>query len=222
MRGELLRALRRERGWTQEEAAYRARVSEKLFRKAEQGGRVDGRSLAALAAIFAENARRSLTSQDLMLGETGPLTSPGCESLAAGDAESRGGISAACVLLDRWLRAIWERSTLDAINRWASPAIVFHCEMGILRGCDPLRRRYERLLADLGAVDLTIDALVGTSESAACRWRMRAKVASTSELVVGGMTDIRLANGVIHEASEFLDSRYLFERLAEGMGASVT
>lgn len=216
MRGELLRALRRERGWTQEEAAHRARVSEKLLRKAEQGGRVDGRSLAALAAIFAENARRSFTSQDL-LGETGPSTSTKHESFAAVDAESRSGTSAACVLLDRWLRAIWERSTLDAINRWASPAIVFHCEMGILHGCDALRRRYERLLAELGAVDLMIDALVGTSETAACRWRMRTKVASTSELVIGGMTDIRSANGMIHEASEFLDSRQQLERLAESM-----
>ena len=212
VRGELLRSLRREQGWTQEEAAHRARVSEKLFRKAEQGGRIDGRSLAALAAIFPGDSRGSLRSQDLLLSQA-PTLMPG-KSLAATRGDSQAGR-----ILEEWLRAIWEQRSVESLDRWIAPAIVFHCELGILHGREAVQRRYAHWCAGVERPPLTIEALKQSGESAVCRWRAGnsaeegGEPATHQQASMGGATAIRLREGMVWEASEFLDSRHLYQQL---------
>lgn len=63
--GERIRALRKERGWTQLELAVRSGYSERVIRKAEACGTLSHGVLEVLAATFA-TAERHLAAQDLV------------------------------------------------------------------------------------------------------------------------------------------------------------
>jgi transcriptional regulator with XRE-family HTH domain len=52
VKGSLLRDLRISRGWTQQEAADRAGVSDRTIRNAEMGGPLELRTIALLAALY--------------------------------------------------------------------------------------------------------------------------------------------------------------------------
>jgi transcriptional regulator with XRE-family HTH domain len=205
VRGELLRRRRRAQGWTQEEAAYRAGVSDKLIRKAERGGPIDGRSVSALAALFSTN-EQPLASRELLAGET--------------DASAPAMPSTACQLLQSWLQEIWCGGSLEVVDRLGASEMLFHCELGPLRSRAEIRRRYWRLLQPLTGVELMIDALLGSQESAACRWRITATSVDAGNRSTGGRpcdaggsTEIRQSAGRICEVTEFLDPRTAFEGL---------
>jgi transcriptional regulator with XRE-family HTH domain len=206
VRGDLLRALRLARDWTQEEAAYRAGLSEKLVRKAESGGRIDATSLAALAALY-----------DLPSEGVGP------EDLLAERLDSRGMDFApmGASVLVAWMMGIWNRRSLDTIDRLAAVDLEYHCELGTLRNAAAVRMRIEGIWQCFNDFQLAIERTAVAGEKVVCRWRLA--MTHTGEwhgmeptgrrICVLGTTSARLEKDKIAECWEFWDPQAAYREL---------
>ena len=66
VRGDFLRSLRLRRGWSQQEAARRADLSERLIRKAERGEPLEAKSISQLAAAYG-SAEEPLSPESILI-----------------------------------------------------------------------------------------------------------------------------------------------------------
>jgi transcriptional regulator with XRE-family HTH domain len=197
--GELLRALRRQCGLTQEEAAHVARVSVRLISKAEAGGPIDAWSLRALADLLTR-PDRPVIPHDLAAAP---------DSLS--DAAEQPYL--AVVLLNEFLRGMWEGDWRQTLERLTDAQITFHCEQGTLVGRTSLAARVERLHQALGPARILVHEPSGAHAQAACRWRLTAAHhASTPDAptphaatVRHGMTSLIAKGSRVVQAWEFWD-----------------
>jgi transcriptional regulator with XRE-family HTH domain len=204
VRGDLLRSLRQARGWTQEEAAHRAGVSDKLIRKAEGGGRIDGRSLTTLAAAFT-TTERPITEQELLAAERRIIASP--------DAEGTDNHA----LVRTWFQEIWTRGRLELIDELASESIIFFCELGVLRTREELRQRIRVIRESFGDFNVTVDALAFQANSLSCRWSVDLANSGLHHRTTGsslfGTTSMWIESNKVREACEYLGPRPTFSEL---------
>lgn len=154
--GNTLRELRHARRWSQEEAACRSGLSDKLIRKAERSGLIDANSVAALATLYS-TAEASVRPADLIIAPSPDITSSGSDGSA---------------LLGRWLTEIWGERSLDAIDRIAAPELVFHCELGTLVSLAAVRQRMADLRRSFGGIRLSVERIAQTKLTVMCRWRL--------------------------------------------------
>jgi transcriptional regulator with XRE-family HTH domain len=145
-----LRRLRAAHGRSQEEAAERAGVTDRLIRKAEAGKPIEVRSIARIAAAFS-------TSEN---------------PIAPGDLLARYVNNTNCRHLKSWLDQIWNQRKLDAIDELADPEIEFHCEKGLLLGRDLLRQRLRDIQSLYDRFEAWIEQLDDQGDVVVCRWRM--------------------------------------------------
>src|SRR5262245_420036 len=123
VKAELLRACRLANGWTQEDAALKAGVSDRLIRKAESGGPLEIQSIASLAQLYS-TAERRLTPDDLL-----------AEPVAAGVAKSPSSTAShAETLVRRLFQELWNQRKFAAIDELLSPDCVLHAEGRDLHG----------------------------------------------------------------------------------------
>jgi predicted ester cyclase len=155
--GTLLHSLRIARGWTQEEAAAQADLSDRLIRKAEGGGPLQINSIARLAEIYS-TPQRQLTPADLLdedVSRSDPLPS------RPSDAAAR---------VRRFFAEVWGQSRIETIDELASPDCLLHAEGTIYRGRDALRQRALAVYAAFGRMEMNIQDLTVHGDVVICRW----------------------------------------------------
>jgi transcriptional regulator with XRE-family HTH domain len=160
--GNLLRACRVASGWTQEDAAAKAGVSDRLVRKAESGGPLEIQSIAILAQLYS-TTNRCLTPDDL-LAESVAAPSGNWASSPASRAEA---------LVRRFFDELWNQRRFEAIDELLSPDCVLHAEGRELRGRTATYRRAEELFAAFGEFAIDIQDLSSHDDLVVCRWRLR-------------------------------------------------
>lgn len=199
--GERLRALRQARRWSQRRAAERAGVSDRLIRRAENGGPLELKSLDLLAQLYS-SLEQPLTVDDLIAS---PLPPRGAE-VDAGHHEE---------LLRRWFNEVWNQGRLAAIGELAAPDCVLYAEGVTFRGPAEIRKRAERIRASFSNFRVEIDEIATHRDLVVGRWRMR--MTNTGEwmglpptrkrLVVHGSTWMRIHDGRVSERWDCWDMR---------------
>jgi transcriptional regulator with XRE-family HTH domain len=200
--GKLLRSCRVAKGWTQDDAAAKAGVSDRLIRKAESGGPLEIQSIAILAQLYS-TADRRLTPDDLLAEPLVPdiVTSP---SSSASRPEA---------LVRRFLDELWNQRRYDVIDELATPDCVLHAEGRDLHGRAAIHQRATEVHAALSDIDLRIQELTVVNDLVICRWRATFAVTGVwrgmpptgKRLIVRASTWIRVAAGWLVEGWDYWD-----------------
>lgn len=193
--GPLLRSLRLARGWTQQEAAARSGMTDRLIRKAEAGQPLQLNSLSLLAQLYG-TPLAPLTVEQLLAGPLGDLLND------APDGEA---------LVRRWFDEVWNQGRLETIDELTTPESVLRADCAVLRGPAEIRRRTESIRAAFSDFDLRLDHVAVQGEWVMSRWR--ATMAHTGDWMGGtptnqrlelyGSTWIRIENGLFMEAWDY-------------------
>lgn len=198
--GDRLRSLRVANGWTQEEAAKKAGVSDRSIRKAESGGPLEVRSLAILAELYS-SPERKLTPDDL-LAEALPGTPAPSPPEDPSHAES---------LVRRWFDELWNRRRLEVIEEMLSPDVVHHTDGRHIHGPDAIRRWAIEILEAFGEFELELTEITVLNDIVVCRWRASVRhtgtwegIAPTGEwLSISGSSWIRFEDGRFTEGWDY-------------------
>jgi transcriptional regulator with XRE-family HTH domain len=189
--------LRAARGWSQEEAADQAGVTDRLIRKAEAGKPIELRSIGLLAAAYSTPDHPILPA-DLLLGKS--------------DETIR-------TRLSLWLDKIWNQQQIDTINELTHPDIKFHCEKGLLQGSDQLRKRICDIQSRYHNFKMSIEQLDVQGDVVVCRWRMtiNPRPAKWKPILPPGesfpcLTSMRFVDGRIVEGWEFWSPRFALRK----------
>lgn len=156
--GPTLRSLRVARGWTQQEAAEKTGVSDRLIRKAETGGPLELKSIALLAQLYSKPDARVIPEQLL----AAPLDA-GLEPPQAARHEA---------LVRRWWEEVWNQGRLDAIARMIAPDCVLHAEGLELYGPGELRQWAEGIRAAFSDIHIDVDQVSVHGDWVISRWRV--------------------------------------------------
>lgn len=208
--GERLRVLRQARHWTQHKAAERAGVSDRLIRRAENGGPLEQNSLELLAQLYS-TPEQPLTADDLVVSPSRPRP----EESNGVDHEN---------LLRRWFDEVWNQGRLAAIDELAAPDCVFHIEGARLHGPAEIRKRAETIRAGFSNFQVEIDDIATHRDLVIGRWRMRmsntgewmGRPPTNKRLVVYGSTWMRILNHRISERWDCWDMHRITVALNNG------
>ena len=200
--GDLLRSLRVARGWTQEDAAAKAGVSDRLIRKSESGGALEIHSLAILASLYGTPDCR-LTPGDLLAE---PLTTQTRKSATGATHEAE-------ALVRRWFDELWNQGRLEVIDELAAPNCVLYAEGREHRGRAAVRQRAAAVHAAFSDIDVEIQELTVLNDIVICRWS--AAITHTGaflgippsgkRLVVRASTWIRFIDGLFTDGWDYWD-----------------
>jgi transcriptional regulator with XRE-family HTH domain len=201
--GALLRTFRIASGWTQEDAAAKARVSDRLVRKAESGGPLEIRSIAILARLYSSPER--LLAPDDLLAEA--ISSPSGESAFIP-------VSGAGALVRRFLDELWNQQRYEVIDELLPPDCVLHAEGRDLCGRAAIRQRAVEVHNAFSEVDLRVQELTMLSDIVICRWRAtfvvtgawRGMLPTGKRLMVRASTWIRIQDGWLAEGWDYWDA----------------
>lgn len=194
-----LKALRTARGWSQDEAAERAGLSDRSIRNAEAGEPLDLTTIALLAQLYS-TPDVPLSSHDLMAALA--------TARGATDAERHE------VLIHRWFDEVWQAGRPGAIEELVSRNCRWHTAAGVLRGPTRIRAHFDAIRAAWGDFDLRLQQVVVQGDWAAVRWRKtaarrrraRAAASALRQRAVHGSTWLRIADGRVAEAWEYWPS----------------
>lgn len=211
VRGEILRSLRMARGWTQEEAAHRGDVSDRVIRKAESGGPVEIKTITALARLY-RTSENLLKPEDLVVApdELRPKTAD-TEALAA--------------RVQRWFDGQWNKLDLSVFDELAIPDFAFHTEEGVVRGVEQFKRRALKLHESFSEIEMVAEEIVDFDGAFMVRWRVGVTHSGTwldlaptgKRVVVTGSSWVELVGDKFGEAWDFWDPGLLHLELAGPM-----
>jgi steroid delta-isomerase-like uncharacterized protein len=200
--GELLRACRISNGWTQDDAATKAGLSDRLIRKAESGGPLEIQSIAILAQLYT-TAERRLTPDDLL---TEPIASAKIKSAfsPASEAEAK---------VRRFLNELWNQRRFEVIDELCAPDCVLHAEGRDLHGRSAIHARATEVHAAFSDINLQIQEITTAGDIIISRWRATFTVTgpwrglppSGKRLLVRASTWIRIENGLLAEGWDYWD-----------------
>ena len=182
VRGNLLRQLRQQAQWTQEQAAARAKVSDKLIRKAEAGGPIQFSSVQILASIYSRPGHLVDPKELLLLNQ--PVD-----------------------LLRSLLRNLWTDNWRMTIDSKVAADVIVHCESGTLTGRNDFLDRYELLRQEVLDGQIEIEDGKSDQTRATCRWKQSPTQVRqpTQCLIRSGTMTIAVAQNMIHEIWDFWD-----------------
>ncbi|MGH7134671.1 MAG: ester cyclase [Pirellulales bacterium] len=200
--GERLRTLRQARHWSQRIAAERAGVSDRLIRRAENGGLLEQKSLELLAELYS-TPEQPLAADDLIASAPPPRGE-------AADARRHE------KLLRRWFDEVWNQGRLAAIDELAAPDCVLHAEGLTFRGPAQIRKRAEAIRTGFSNFHVEFDEIAAQRDLVIGRWRMRMTNTGVwmglpptkKRLVIHGSTWMRIHNGRISERWDCWDLSY--------------
>lgn len=203
--GTLLRSLRIARGWTQNDAAARAGISDRLLRKSESGGPIELQSITLLAELYSA-PDAPLTPKHLLAL---PLDAPSGTSDAA----------RLEAMVRRWYHELWNHGRLGIIEELAAPNGVLHAQGDELRGHAAIRQRLEAVRAAFSDFDFMIDQLAVQGDMAVVRWRVYlthrgswlGEPASGRRFVIHGSSWIRAEGNLIAEAWDYWDQQQVID-----------
>jgi steroid delta-isomerase-like uncharacterized protein len=198
--GQLLRACRIALGWTQDDSAAKAGVSDRLIRKAESGGPLEIQSIAILAQLYS-TAERRLTPDDL-------LAEPVARVIAKSSSSST---SQGEVMVRRWFQEMWNERKFETIDELLAPDCVLHAEGRELHGRAAMYRRAQEFFAAFDRFIVEINDLTVQGDLVICRWLVRMTQTGPwlglpptgKRLIVRGSTWIRVANGYLAEGWDY-------------------
>lgn len=196
MNGELLRFLRTSFGYTQEQVATLASVSDKLVRKAEAGGSLQPTSIRALADVY-QQPRDSLTKVAFAVP-------PNVKTKEEARAETTGD---AQLTLASLLRESWTTRKSANAARLLADEVICHHDRGVLVGRQPWCDRLATFHQEMEVSFLNILQIAGDYSSAASRWRLiYFRNQRTPQIAFReGSTMIRMQNQSIVQIVEHFD-----------------
>lgn len=201
--GQLLRACRIARGWTQDDAAAKAGVSDRLIRKAESGGALEIQSIAILAQLYSTPERR-LTPDDLLAKPIAPIPAKSTPVASPSQPE---------LMVRRWFQEMWNERRFETIDELLAPDCVLHAEGRDLHGRAAMVRRAEEFFAAFDRFLVEIYDLTVQGDLVICRWLVRMTQTGPwlglpptgKRLIVRGSTWIRVADGWLAEGWDYWD-----------------
>jgi steroid delta-isomerase-like uncharacterized protein len=207
--GERLRALRQARHWSQRRAAERAGVSDRLIRRAENGGPLEQKSLDLLAQLYSTR-EMPLTADDLV----GVRPWPRAEE-AAWNHET---------LLRRWFDEVWNQGRLAAIDELAAADCLLHADGIAFCGPAAIRKRAEAIRAGFNNFHVEIEQVTTQHDLVIARWRMSMTnrgvwmglPPTKKHFFVYGSTWMRIRNGQISERWDCWDMRQVTDAVRNG------
>jgi transcriptional regulator with XRE-family HTH domain len=202
VKGDLLRACRLAHGWTQDDAATKSGLSDRLIRKAESGGPLEIQSINILAQLYTTPERR-LTPDDLLVK---PITPPPLKSVSSSAARAE-------AMVRRLFQELWNERKFSVIDELISPDCVLHAEGRELHGRAAMYQRAKDFFAAFDRFVVEIYDLTVQGDLVICRWRVRLTqtgpwhgLAPTGKpLLVRGSTWIRVADGYLAEGWDYWD-----------------
>jgi transcriptional regulator with XRE-family HTH domain len=207
VRGDYLRSLRLARGWTQQEAAARTEVTDRLIRKAESGGPLQAKTISALAMLYCTPELRLEPEQLLMESEGTKQVVPAGSSLAE--------------RVQRWFDAQWVSLDLTVIVDLSVPNFVFHTEGGTIHGPAGMKARVLELRQSFSDIEMLAEEVLDMGEAVAVRWRATIThtgpwlgLAPTGRRVsVPGSSWVEMVGDKFGEAWDFWDPGVLYQQL---------
>ncbi len=201
--GEKLLSFRKARGWSQESAAHKAGVSDKVIRKAEAGGRIDASSLAALVKLY--------SSEEAAVGLADLMATP-----SPSDSEDED-----IALLVKWLDACWARRSPERVRILAAGEIRLHCEAGTLHGQSDILSRLERIWEAFSHFQCAIKQTSVSGVKTACIWQLSMEHTGAwhgieptgNRITILANTMARIHLGEIVECWEYWDPRAIYREL---------
>ena len=202
-----MRSLHISRGWTQQEAAERAGLSDRLIRKAEAGEPIELQSIALLAQLYS-TSQQPLTLIELLaesLDHSGPTAEP----------------AAIEALIRRWYDELWNKGRLEVIEELAAPDGVLHAQGDELRGHAAVRRRMEALRAAFSDFDFVVEQVAVQGNVASARWHVSVthtgswmgERPSGRRFVIQGSSWIRVEGGLLEEGWDYWDQQQVLDAL---------
>jgi steroid delta-isomerase-like uncharacterized protein len=212
--GERLRALRQARHWSQRRAAERAGVSDRLIRRAENGGPLEQKSLELLTQLYSTR-EMPLTADDLIASPPSP------RGEAADDWRHE-------QLLRRWFDEVWNQGRLAAIDELAAPDCLLHADGIAFCGPDAIRKRAEAIRAGFNNFHVEIEQIATQHDLVIARWRMSMTnrgvwmglPPTKRRFVVYGSTWMRIRNGQISERWDCWDMRQVADAVRNGQAVA--
>jgi transcriptional regulator with XRE-family HTH domain len=199
--GPLLRSLRVARGWSQQDAAERAGVSDRLIRKAEAGEPIELQSIALLSQLYSTPEAR-LTPRELLADA---LPGVGKTPEAAGHE----------ALVRRWFEEVWNQGRLEAIDELAWPDCVLHADGAVLHGTGEVRQRTEAIRAAFSDFEMQVEHIAVQGDMIISRWRVAMTHTgpwmetppTNKRIIVRGSTWMRVEGGLLREGWDFWEQQ---------------
>lgn len=193
--GPLLRSLRLARGWTQQDAADKAGMTDRFIRKAETGQPLELKSVSLLAQLYS-TPEAPLKLEQLLIEPLGDFLEDG-----------NGGEA----LVRRWFDEVWNQGRLETIEELTTPKSVLHADGAMLRGSAQIRRRTEAIRAAFSDFDLRMEHVTVHGDWVVARWHVAMTHTGdwmgnkpTGERVTAhGSTWIRVEDGAFVEGWDF-------------------
>jgi transcriptional regulator with XRE-family HTH domain len=205
VRGDFLRSLRLERGWSQKEAATAADLSEKTIRAAEKGDPLDQSTIDLLAKVYRV-----------------PGAAIQCNEIrSAADAES-GSLSGSAVNAKRYLEGVWNDGKLELIDELFLPEFHFHHESGAVHSREEMRERVLEWRRSFSDIHFAVEQVDDYGEFIACYWHVTAvhsgawlDLAPTGRRIeFHGSSWAQVVDGLFGDCWDFWDPALLYQQLS--------
>jgi transcriptional regulator with XRE-family HTH domain len=210
VRGELVRTLRLRRGWSQLEAAQRADLSDRIIRKAENGGPVSVSTITSLACLYDHPQERLSPEQLLMDPSAAFLEPPPVPNTEA--------------MLKRWFDGLWNHLDLSVIDELIVPEFAFHAETGVVRNRQEMRERVLKFRESFSDFDFVVEQTSDLVDAVVCRWRVAMThsgpwldlPATGRRVVVNGSSWVQLIGDKFGDAWDYWDPALVYAELTTG------
>jgi transcriptional regulator with XRE-family HTH domain len=207
-RGELLRSLRVRQGWTQQQAAESADVSDRLIRKAESGGPLDLATVEKLAKLYQTPVEA--------------ITSAPCPEDRAPPTEGSLATSPMTAKAKRFMEENWNDGRLDVIDELLHPEFKFHHESGTVHNRAEMRDRILKFRESFGVSNFVVEEATDHGDFVALRWRCLLThsgpwldlLPTHRRVVVHGSSWVQVVDGRFADAWDFWDPGLLYQQLA--------
>lgn len=207
VQGPLLRSLRIARGWTQQDAADRAGLSDRLVRKAEAGDAIELRSISLLAQLYS-TAQAPLTLNELL-------------AVPIGASNSTTNVVELEAMVRRWYGELWNKGQLRVIEEIAAQDCILHAQGDELHGHAAVHQRMEAIRAAFSDFDFVIEQLAVQGDIAIVRWHVHlthtgswmGETPSGRRFIIRGSSWIRAENGVLQEGWDYWDQQQIIDAL---------
>ena len=209
LRTKHLRNLRQKLAWTQEEAAQKAKISLRAYRKAEAGQAVNASTVAAIALGLTSSQQR-VTPDELLVD---PSEMRYTDRLAT-ELGRR---------VQAWFDAQWNKPNPDLLDSMATPDFVYHMEHGVIRGPQELKERNRLFRQSFGDINMYAEEIYDFGDALAVRWHCEMThigpwldvPATGCRVVIRGSSWVQLVGDKFGDAWDFWDPSVIYSQLLE-------